>query len=55
MKFNKCFKLNNCLDALYELDGRKKFPINHGTSSPDTILRDTVSVVKQFISRLKIS
>jgi hypothetical protein len=23
---------------LYELDGRKKFPVNHGPSSPDTLL-----------------
>jgi len=41
-----------CVDnALYELDGRKKRPINHGSSSPATLLQDAIKVVKQFISR----
>jgi len=41
-----------CVDnVLYELDGRKKRPINHGHSSPSTLLQDAVKVVKQFISR----
>ena len=29
-----------CVDGhLYEMDGRKKFPINHGESSPETLLQ----------------
>ncbi|KAJ0395317.1 hypothetical protein P43SY_002052 [Pythium insidiosum] len=36
---------------LYELDGRKKFPINHGPSSPDTILQDACKVIQQFMAR----
>jgi len=37
--------------CLYELDGRKNFPINHGPSSPDTLLRDAMAVVRQVIAR----
>ena len=36
---------------LYELDGRKKFPINHGPSSPETLLYDAVAVIKEFMKR----
>lgn len=36
---------------LYELDGRKKFPINHGESTAETFLNDSVKVVQQFMSR----
>eukprot|EP00349_Pseudokeronopsis_sp_Brazil_P007379 CAMPEP_0202964712 /NCGR_PEP_ID=MMETSP1396-20130829/8812_1 /ASSEMBLY_ACC=CAM_ASM_000872 /TAXON_ID= /ORGANISM="Pseudokeronopsis sp., Strain Brazil" /LENGTH=234 /DNA_ID=CAMNT_0049687039 /DNA_START=54 /DNA_END=758 /DNA_ORIENTATION=+ len=36
---------------IYELDGRKEFPINHGNSSPETFLSDAVRVVQQFMSR----
>ena len=32
--------------ALYELDGRKTAPINHGPSSPATLLSDTARVVQ---------
>jgi len=31
---------------IYELDGRKQFPINHGPAKMDTFLKKTVSVVK---------
>jgi len=41
-----------CKDGhLYELDGRKPFPINHGKSSPDTFLQDAASVCKTFMKR----
>lgn len=33
-------------DTLYELDGRKAFPINHGPSSRKTLLSDTAKVVR---------
>lgn len=38
-------------DHLYELDGRKDFPINHGPTTDGTILEDAVAVVKQFMAR----
>ncbi|XP_068626769.1 ubiquitin carboxyl-terminal hydrolase isozyme L3 [Battus philenor] len=37
--------------ALYELDGRKAFPINHGPTSPDSLLEDAAAICKQFIAR----
>ena len=37
--------------CLYELDGRKAFPINHGSSSPETMLADACKVVKGFMER----
>ncbi|XP_061485991.1 ubiquitin carboxyl-terminal hydrolase isozyme L3 isoform X2 [Rhineura floridana] len=36
---------------LFELDGRKPFPINHGQSSNDTFLEDAVEVCKKFMER----
>lgn len=36
---------------LYELDGRKAFPINHGPSTADTVLEDATAVVKKFMER----
>ncbi|XP_050440472.1 probable ubiquitin carboxyl-terminal hydrolase isoform X2 [Adelges cooleyi] len=37
-----------CKDnSLYELDGRKFEPINHGPSNPDSILVDTVKVIQE--------
>ncbi|KAF0695433.1 Aste57867_13782 [Aphanomyces stellatus] len=38
---------------LYELDGRKQFPINHGPSSSDTLLEDACGVIQQFMARDK--
>ncbi|KRT78445.1 Peptidase, partial [Oryctes borbonicus] len=39
---------NGCL---YELDGRKEFPINHGATSPETLLEDAARICKAFIER----
>eukprot|EP01111_Echinosteliopsis_oligospora_P002644 TRINITY_DN1399_c0_g1_i1.p1 TRINITY_DN1399_c0_g1~~TRINITY_DN1399_c0_g1_i1.p1 ORF type:complete len:236 (+),score=80.37 TRINITY_DN1399_c0_g1_i1:68-775(+) len=35
---------------LYELDGTKPFPINHGASSADSILQDAVKVIQKIIA-----
>ncbi|XP_026529261.1 ubiquitin carboxyl-terminal hydrolase isozyme L3 [Notechis scutatus] len=43
--------LVNVDGILYELDGRKPFPINHGRSSVDTFLEDAVEVCKKFMER----
>ncbi|GAQ86892.1 Ubiquitin C-terminal hydrolase [Klebsormidium nitens] len=37
--------------TLYELDGRKPFPIPHGPSSPSTLLQDSAKVVQKSIAR----
>jgi len=34
-------------NTIYELDGRKKFPVNHGKTSEKTFLKDTTVIVKQ--------
>jgi ubiquitin carboxyl-terminal hydrolase L3 len=36
---------------LYELDGRKEFPINHGLTTQATFLEDAAKVCREFISR----
>ncbi|KAF2902963.1 hypothetical protein ILUMI_03232 [Ignelater luminosus] len=36
---------------LFELDGRKEFPINHGSTSPETLLEDAAKVCKDYIAR----
>lgn len=36
---------------LYELDGRKKCPINHGPSSTEGFLQDVVKAVQKFMGR----
>ncbi|KAL0964122.1 hypothetical protein UPYG_G00319210 [Umbra pygmaea] len=36
---------------LYELDGRKPFPIAHGATSEDTFLGDATKVCKKFMDR----
>jgi len=36
---------------LYELDGRKSFPIKHGTTSEETFLNDAAKVCKEFMAR----
>lgn len=41
-----------CVDGgLYELDGRRKQPIYHGSSTPQTLLGDAVKYIKAFIER----
>jgi len=41
-----------CVDGhIYELDGRKSMPINHGKSSQATLLHDAVKVLQGFMSR----
>ncbi len=37
--------------SIYEFDGRKEFPINHGPSSPESFVFDAVQVVQLFMSR----
>lgn len=37
--------------VLYELDGRKNFPIKHGNTSAETFLDDAAKVCKQFMAR----
>jgi len=36
---------------LYELDGRKKAPTNHGSSSDTGLLKDAASVIKKVMER----
>lgn len=36
---------------LYELDGRKDFPINHGPTTDETFLEDAAKVCKGFMER----
>uniref|UniRef100_A0A1W7RAQ2 Ubiquitin carboxyl-terminal hydrolase n=1 Tax=Hadrurus spadix TaxID=141984 RepID=A0A1W7RAQ2_9SCOR len=37
--------------TLYELDGRKSVPINHGSTSDDSFLQDACRVCKEFMER----
>ncbi|XP_059048135.1 ubiquitin carboxyl-terminal hydrolase-like [Achroia grisella] len=37
--------------ALYELDGNKAFPINHGPTTPESLLEDAAKVCKEFMGR----
>ncbi|XP_076635438.1 ubiquitin carboxyl-terminal hydrolase isoform X1 [Colletes latitarsis] len=37
--------------VLYELDGRKSAPINHGPTSPETLLEDSARVCKEYMVR----
>ncbi|XP_076321721.1 ubiquitin carboxyl-terminal hydrolase isozyme L3-like [Tachypleus tridentatus] len=36
---------------LYELDGRKSLPVNHGPTSRENLLKDAASVCRKFIER----
>ncbi|GBP62337.1 Ubiquitin carboxyl-terminal hydrolase isozyme L3 [Eumeta japonica] len=37
--------------SLYELDGRKAFPINHGSTTSDNFLEDAAKVCKSFMAQ----
>lgn len=37
--------------TLYELDGRKVYPVVHGPTSEETFLNDTAAVCKKFMAR----
>lgn len=37
--------------GLYELDGRKSFPIRHGDTTPKSFLKDAANVCKEFMAR----
>ena len=41
----------NVGDQIFELDGRKNFPISHGATTEDTFLSDAARVCKDFIAR----
>lgn len=44
-----CFVENS--GSLYELDGRKKYPVCHGRTSAETLLEDTSAVIQKFVAR----
>lgn len=37
-------------NIIYEMDGRKLGPINHGPTTPETFLKDAIEVVKKFVN-----
>eukprot|EP00753_Platysulcus_tardus_P010840 PLAT3102.1.p2 GENE.PLAT3102.1~~PLAT3102.1.p2 ORF type:complete len:266 (+),score=146.76 PLAT3102.1:42-839(+) len=37
--------------CLYEMDGRKDFPINHGETTEETLLEDACRVIRGFMDR----
>ncbi|XP_067137827.1 ubiquitin carboxyl-terminal hydrolase isozyme L3-like [Centruroides vittatus] len=36
---------------LYELDGRKESPVDHGTTTPETLLNDACRICEKFMAR----
>ena len=36
---------------IYELDGRKDFPVNHGPTTKGTFLADACKIVQKFMER----
>ncbi|XP_061394817.1 ubiquitin carboxyl-terminal hydrolase [Musca vetustissima] len=43
--------LVNVDGTLYELDGRKSFPVKHGATTPETFVQDAARVCKEFMAR----
>lgn len=43
--------LTNVNGMLYEIDGRKNFPVSHGKTSDDSFLADAALVCKKFMER----
>lgn len=43
--------LVNKENTLYELDGRKSYPISHGKTSDETFVQDAARVCKEFMGR----
>lgn len=43
--------LTNVNGELYELDGRKNFPVSHGKTSDDSFVADAAAVCKKFMAR----
>lgn len=37
--------------VLYELDGRRKRPLAHGPTKPDTLLKDASRIIQEFIGK----
>lgn len=35
---------------LYELDGRRKYPLNRGKSSQDTLLKDAIKIIQNYMN-----
>jgi len=41
-----------CVDGgLYEMDGRKQQPVYHGSTSQDSLLKDSVKAIQGFVAR----
>lgn len=36
-------------NTIYEMDGRRDGPVNHGPTSPETFLKDVIPVIKKFV------
>ncbi len=41
----------NFKGVLYEMDGGKDFPVNHGKTSEQTFLNDTCQIAKEYMKR----